>query len=103
MNQGAASSLYVLYGHKNNSMISRDFEVEDGVQSEACHGTESGYRPLMLENTAKFKANVKTEYTILVQAGEIIPTEEDCVACHNPEPQTYHPFGFFESLKEFST
>jgi hypothetical protein len=98
MNQGAASSLYVLYGQKNNSMISRDFEVEDGVQSEACHRTESGYHPLMLENTAKFKADVKGKYAILVQAGETIPTEENCVVCDNPGRPTHRPFVLFESL-----
>jgi len=55
-----------------------------GVQCEACHGPGSEYKaiPIMKDRT---KA---------VGAGLIIPNEESCKKCHNPESPTFKGFDF---------
>ncbi len=86
----------------SKKLISAGFKIEDGVQCESCHGAGSGYRALMLKDTAKFRADTKGQYNSFVKAGGVIPTEKECVECHNPESPTYKQFVFIDSLKKIA-
>jgi hypothetical protein len=58
-----------------------DIRIEDGVQCEACHGPGEEYMYLeVMEDLEEAK-----------DMGLIMPTEETCRKCHNPESPTYNP------------
>jgi hypothetical protein len=61
-----------------------------GVQCEECHGAGSDYNKLAI---MKDKAKA-------VAAGLIIPTEKDCVKCHNKKSPTFKGFNFAEASKK---
>ncbi len=61
-----------------------------GVQCEACHGPGSDYKAI---NIMKDKAKA-------IAAGMRIPTEKDCVVCHNKKSPTFKGFNFAESVKK---
>ncbi len=61
-----------------------------GVQCEACHGPGSDYNKLTV---MKDKAKA-------VAAGLIIPTEKDCVRCHNKKSPNFKGFNFAEAVKK---
>ncbi len=61
--------------------VSTDLRLEDGVQCESCHGAGEEYMYVeVMENMEDAKA-----------VGLIIPTEETCRKCHNPESPTWDP------------
>ncbi|OHB50128.1 MAG: hypothetical protein A2106_00420 [Planctomycetes bacterium GWF2_40_8] len=61
--------------------VAEDLQIEDGVQCESCHGPGEEYTYLeVMENIDKAKSN-----------GLIMPTEETCRNCHNPESPTWNP------------
>lgn len=61
--------------------VATDLRLEDGVQCESCHGAGEEYTYLeVMENIEKAKSN-----------GLIMPTEETCRKCHNPESPTWDP------------
>jgi YVTN family beta-propeller protein len=63
------------------------FEMEDGVQCEACHGPGSEYsaEAIMLDPRAS------------MQQGLVMPDEKSCIECHNEDSPTYkEPFDFSE-------
>jgi RecJ-like exonuclease len=57
-----------------------------GVQCEACHGPGSEYKTMSIMKD-KQKA---------IAAGLIIPTEKECVQCHNKKSPTFKGFNFAE-------
>ncbi len=58
--------------------MAKDLRVEDGVQCESCHGPGEEYMfTEVMEDLKEAKAK-----------GLIIPTEETCRKCHNPESPT---------------
>ena len=61
--------------------VATDLRLEDGVQCESCHGAgeEYSYKKVM-ENMEEAKVD-----------GLIMPTEETCRKCHNPESPTWNP------------
>jgi nitrate/TMAO reductase-like tetraheme cytochrome c subunit len=61
-----------------------------GVQCEACHGPGSDYKAI---SVMKDKAKA-------VAAGLKIPTEKDCVVCHNKKSPTFKGFNFAEAVKK---
>ncbi len=61
-----------------------------GVQCEGCHGPGSDYNKLAI---MKDKAKA-------VAAGLIIPTEKDCVKCHNKKSPNFKGFNFAEAVKK---
>lgn len=71
------STCHVFTGEK----IATDLRLEDGVQCESCHGAgeEYSYKKVM-ENIEEARVN-----------GLIMPTEETCRKCHNPESPTWDP------------
>lgn len=59
--------------------ITTELRLEDGVQCESCHGAGEDYSfKKVMENIQKAKVN-----------GLIVPTEETCRKCHNPESPTW--------------
>ncbi len=61
-----------------------------GVQCEACHGPGSEYKAISI---MKDKAKA-------IAAGLKIPTEKDCVVCHNKKSPTFKGFNFAEAVKK---
>ncbi len=58
-----------------------DLRIEDGVQCESCHGAGDDYSyGEVMENLEEAKA-----------MGLVMPTEETCQNCHNPESPTWDP------------
>jgi DnaJ-class molecular chaperone len=57
-----------------------------GVQCEACHGPGSQYKTISIMKD-KQKA---------IAAGLVIPTEKNCVQCHNKKSPTFKGFNFAE-------
>ncbi len=60
-----------------------------GVQCEACHGPGNDYKTL-----AVMKDKAKA-----IAAGLKMPTEKDCVVCHNKKSPTFKGFNFTEAVK----
>ncbi len=58
-----------------------DIHVEDGVQCESCHGPGEDYMYL----------EVMEDMEEATDMGLVMPTEETCRKCHNPESPTYNP------------
>lgn len=57
-----------------------DINIEDGVQCESCHGPGEDYMYLeVMEDMAE-----------ATDMGLVMPTEETCRKCHNPESPTYN-------------
>ena len=52
--------------------LDEGFHRQDGVQCEACHGPGSDYSP----------ADVMADRERAMEAGLMMPTEEDCMCCH---------------------
>ena len=84
------------------SSISDAFKAEDGIQCESCHGPGSDYISLKIMNRPKFKEDRKGQQKLFLEAGGIMPTEKDCVRCHNKESPAYKGFAFAESLKKIA-
>ena len=57
-----------------------------GVQCEACHGPGSQYKTISIMKD-KQKA---------IAAGLVIPTEKNCVQCHNKKSPNFKGFNFVE-------
>ena len=61
--------------------VAEDLLVEDGVQCESCHGPGEEYMYVeVMENIEDAKV-----------MGLVMPTEEVCRKCHNPESPTWDP------------
>lgn len=61
--------------------VAEDLRIEDGVQCESCHGPGEEYMYLeVMEDLEDAKA-----------MGLVMPTEETCRKCHNPESPTWDP------------
>ncbi|MBC8548397.1 MAG: cytochrome c family protein [Candidatus Brocadiales bacterium] len=61
--------------------VAEDLQMEDGVQCESCHGPGDEYMYLeVMEDLKEAKS-----------MGLIMPTEETCRKCHNPESPTWNP------------
>jgi hypothetical protein len=61
--------------------VATDLRPEDGVQCESCHGAGADYSyGEVMWNLEQAKVN-----------GLIMPTEETCRKCHNPESPTWNP------------
>lgn len=59
--------------------VATDLRLEDGVQCESCHGPGEEYTYLeVMEDLEDAKA-----------MGLVMPTEETCRKCHNPESPTW--------------
>lgn len=66
--------------------LGEGFDRTQGVQCEACHGPGADYGVL----------RVMRDRNASVQAGLVIPDEQVCRRCHNPESPRYRDFNFQE-------
>ena len=68
------------------------FKIEEGVTCEACHGPGSVYRSLsIMKDKEKFLAS-----------GGSIPTEKECLICHNNKGHEVYAFNFEERFKKIA-
>lgn len=75
-----------------SSLLGEGFAKEAGVQCEACHGAGGDYLPIsIMKDRAK-----------AIEMGMVIPTEETCVNCHNPESPNYKSFNFKEFFSKIA-
>jgi hypothetical protein len=62
--------------------------ASEGVSCESCHGPGSRYKG----------ASIMKNRELAMKNGMILPTEEVCKTCHNPESPTYKPFVYAEKV-----
>jgi cytochrome c554/c'-like protein len=60
------------------------YKKEEGVGCEGCHGPGGDY----------WKMEVMKDKGKAVAAGLVLPTEETCKTCHNPESPSFQGFDF---------
>lgn len=68
----------------DKGLIEADFDPQDGIQCESCHGPGGDYRK---KSIMKDKEQAKKN-------GLIMPDEAVCVKCHNKESPFYKEFDF---------
>jgi hypothetical protein len=68
------------------------YNAEEGVGCESCHGAGGDY----------WKMSVMKDQAQSVAAGLVIPTEETCTGCHNPENPTHPGFNYEEYLAKIA-
>jgi hypothetical protein len=74
-------------GHVEQSLYA-GIRPTEGVSCESCHGPGSRYKA----------ANIMKSREMSMKNGLILPTEEVCVTCHNPESPTYVPFDYAKKV-----
>lgn len=68
------------------SMFGRHFKMEDGVQCEACHGPGSEYKSKKtMKKIHEERGKNKGKSATAEKVGLIIPDENTCKVCHQPE------------------
>lgn len=70
-------------GHIDKKLVA-GVQITEGVSCESCHGPGSMYKG----------ASVMRNREVAMKKGLIMPTEEVCKTCHNPESPTYIPFDY---------
>lgn len=76
----------------DKSNFDKTFKIEEGVTCEACHGPGSVYKSLsIMKDREKFLAN-----------GGIVPTEKECLKCHNNKAHDVYEFNFDERSKKIA-
>ena len=60
------------------------YKSDEGVGCEACHGPGGDY----------WQMAVMKDHAKSVAAGLVVPTEQTCTTCHNPENPTHKGFDF---------
>lgn len=68
------------YAFSEENVI-EDLRIEDGVQCESCHGPGEDYMYM----------EIMEDIDMATAEGMVMPTEETCRKCHNPESPTYNP------------
>jgi len=68
------------------------YKVEEGVSCESCHGPGGDY----------WKMDVMKDRAKSVAAGMVLPTEETCKVCHNPESPSFKAFDFKTALAQIA-
>jgi nitrate/TMAO reductase-like tetraheme cytochrome c subunit len=78
-------------GHIDAGLVAT-ITIDEGVSCESCHGPGSMYKsPAVMKNQQMSLAK-----------GLILPTEEVCKTCHNPESPTYKPFDYKTALAKMA-
>lgn len=75
------------YG-KDKAMFATSFKMEDGVQCEACHGPGSLYKSMKVMKDLYAGKLKPADYSL------VMPTEKDCITCHNEKSPTFKGFDF---------
>jgi formate-dependent nitrite reductase cytochrome c552 subunit len=77
------------YGFTENK-VTEAIPVEEGVSCESCHGAGKDY----------MKKSVMEDKQQAIANGLIIPNEQVCSKCHNPESPSFKSFEFKERWEE---
>ena len=64
--------------------LTEKYKKEDGVSCEACHGPGGDY----------WKMDIMKDEAKAVAAGLVLPKEETCKGCHNPDSPFFKGFDF---------
>lgn len=64
------------------------------VQCEACHGPGSGYGSASIMSKKAYQENKEGAHKKAVEAGLVVPNEQTCKGCHNPESPQFKGFDF---------
>jgi hypothetical protein len=72
--------------------LTEKYKKEEGVTCEACHGPGGDY----------WKMEVMKDRAKSIAAGMIVPTEETCKGCHNPENPTFKGFDYAAALAKIA-
>jgi len=83
----ACVKCHATVGHIDQSEIA-GIRMSEGVSCESCHGPGSRYK----------SASIMKSRERSMENGLILPTEEVCKSCHNPESPTYKPFNYKEAV-----
>lgn len=78
-------------GHIDAKLVA-GIKAAEGVSCESCHGPGSMYKG----------ASIMRNRELAMTKGLIIPTEEVCKTCHNPESPTYKPFDYATKVAEIA-
>jgi hypothetical protein len=81
----ACTKCHSTVGAIDKSLVAGITEAE-GVSCESCHGPGSKYKG----------ASIMKNQELALKNGMILPTEEVCKKCHNPESPTYKTFNYKE-------
>lgn len=71
-----------------DSKLKAGITTAEGVSCESCHGPGSMYKG----------ASVMRNRELALKKGLILPTEEVCKTCHNPDSPTFKPFNYAEKV-----
>ncbi len=78
-------------GHIDSKLVA-GVRITEGVSCESCHGPGSMYKG----------ASVMRSRELSMKKGLILPTEEVCKTCHNPESPTYKEFDYATKVAEIA-
>ena len=70
----------------SEARVTEVIAVEEGISCESCHGPGKDY----------MKKSIMEDKEQAIASGLIMPTEETCRQCHNPEAPTFKSFEFKE-------
>lgn len=77
----------------DKSLLTRKFDIEDGVQCESCHGPGDMYKAKsVMESISQETGEKKKKVAKLF--GLIVPDEATCKTCHNEESPTFKGFDY---------
>lgn len=80
----------------SEDFIDKGFKMGNGVECESCHGPGSLYRVASVMNAKKYAADPEGILAQWIELGLVVPTEKNCVTCHNENSPTYKEFNFEE-------
>lgn len=70
--------------------LTEKYKASDGVSCESCHGPGGDY----------WKMEIMKDRARSIAAGMIVPDENTCKGCHNPESPTFKGFDFAQALQK---
>ncbi len=82
----------------SEDLLAKGYKTATGVECESCHGPGSLYRVASVMNAKKYAADPEGMLAQWKELGLVIPTEENCVVCHNEKSPSFKGFDFDESF-----
>jgi len=72
--------------------LAEKYKAAEGVSCESCHGPGGDY----------WKMEIMKDRAKAVAAGMVVPDENTCKTCHNPESPTFKGFDFAKALEKIA-